>query len=148
MRIHLEHVIHASQEHVFAFFANPHQRPRWQRSLSSVSVETPGEPRRGTRWRESPTGLGVVSMEITVFDPPHRWAERGVSKAGQLDLLLIFHGEGARTRLVLDAELTLPRLLALGAPLAKPFILREIRHDLACAGRIVEEQERDAESAS
>ncbi len=140
MHIELESLVAAPASRVFQFFADPRQRPRWQRSLSDVTLETSEAPQLGTRWRESPAGLGTVHMEITTFDPPHRWAERGVSRLGRLDLTLTFHPEGASTRVVLHADLALPRLLALGAALVKPLMAREIKNDLARAASILEDE--------
>lgn len=138
MHLELERVILAPPLRVFEFFADPRNRPRWQRSLSSVTMLTQGEPGLGTRWQESPPGLGVVTMEITAFEPPTRWAERGVSKVGRLDLCLRFSTEGEGTRLRLDADLELPSFLRWGVGLAKPFMLREVRNDLARAAEILD----------
>jgi len=41
MYIELERSIAAPSSKVFRFFADPQNRPLWQRSLKSVSVQTP-----------------------------------------------------------------------------------------------------------
>jgi hypothetical protein len=99
---------------------------------------TPGEPGLGSRWRESPVGLGEVTLEITTYDPPRQWAERGTSTLGKLELTLTFTPEGTGTRVTLNASLGFPRPLRLGAWLTKPLILREIKSDMARAARLLE----------
>lgn len=142
MEIRLDEVIAAPPEHVFQFFSDPRQRPRWQRSLSEVSMLTPGEPGLGTRWRESPGGLGAVTLEIVAYEPPRQWAERGSSALGELELTLRFTPEGTGTRVTLSATLSFPSVLWIGARLIKPLIVREIRNDMARAARILEHGER------
>jgi hypothetical protein len=126
---------------VFRFFADPKNRPLWQRGLKSVSVQTPGEPGLGTRWLEAPLGLTTIELEVTAFEPPSRWAERGHSRFGSLELTLNFGAEGNTTRVSLLAWLRVARLLRPGAALAKPLIAREIKNDLARAARILETNE-------
>jgi len=138
MEIRLDQVIAAPPERVFHFFADPRQRPRWQRSLSQISLLTPGEPGLGTRWRESPVGLGAVTLEVTTHEPPRQWAERGSSALGELHLTLAFTPEGAGTRVALNATFGFPRPLRVVAWLMKPLILREIQNDMARAARILE----------
>jgi uncharacterized protein YndB with AHSA1/START domain len=123
---------------VFEFFADPHNRPHWQRSLKSVAVETPGRPRLGTRWRESPLGLGSVAMEITAFEAPYRWSERGSSSFGSLELTLTFAAEASGTEVLLTSDLVLRAPLLLLEPLLKPLLRREMKQDLARAASILE----------
>ena len=146
MEIRLDEVIAAPPEHVFRFFSDPRQRPRWQRSLREVCILTPGEPGLGTRWRESPVGLGVVTLEITAHEPPRQWAERGSSALGQLELTLTFTPEGTQTRVALNANLSFPCLLRVGAWLMKPLIVREIQNDMKRAARLLEHEQSIPES--
>ena len=77
-------------------------------------------------------------MEIICFEPPTRWAERGISRVGELDLSLGFGAEGEATRIVLDAELKLAWPVRWAGRFAKPLMAREMKHDLARARRILE----------
>jgi uncharacterized protein YndB with AHSA1/START domain len=140
MRLVLEKVIIAEQARVFRFFADPRNRPLWQRSLGSVTLQAAGKPRLGMRWHESPGGLVRVDVEITCFEPPKRWAERGVSRLGRLDLSLTFVPEEKATRVVLDAELELTWPLRSVSSLAKPLMAREMQHDLSQACQILERE--------
>ena len=142
MQIRLDEVIAAPPDRVFHFFSDPRQRPRWQRSLNRVSMLTPEEPGLGTRWRESPLGLGAIALEISAYDPPSQWAERGSSPLAQLELSLTFTPDGTGTRVALNATLRFARVLRVGAWLMKPLITREMQNDMARAARILEGAER------
>jgi len=133
----LEVVLDAPIERVFAFLADPENRPRWQSSLRRVELITNGEPRLGTRWREQPIGLGWVELEIVRFDQDREWSERAELAFGTFTLTLRFTPEDAATRVHVDAELALrgaARLLGLGARLVLP---RAFASDLRRAGRIL-----------
>jgi uncharacterized protein YndB with AHSA1/START domain len=133
----LEVVLDAPVERVFAFLADPENRPRWQSSLRRVETITTGEPRAGTRWREQPLGLGWVELEIVRFERDREWSERAELALGTFTLTLRFTPEGAATRVHVDAELALrgaARLLGPGARLVLP---RAFASDLRRAGRIL-----------
>lgn len=133
----LEVVLDAPVERVFAFLADPENRPRWQSSLRAVEMITDGEPRVGTRWREQPIGLGWVALEIVRFERDRAWSERAELAFGTFTLALRFTPEGAATRVHVDAELALrgaARLLGPGARLVLP---RAFASDLRRAGRIL-----------
>jgi hypothetical protein len=84
-------------------------------------------------------------MEISEFQSPTRWAERGRSKLGQLDLALSFAAEGETTRMLLEATFDLRWPLSWCSLVAKPMMLRGIRKDLERAASILE---REAQQAS
>jgi uncharacterized protein YndB with AHSA1/START domain len=133
----LEVVLDAPVERVFAFLADPENRPRWQSSLRRVELITNGAPRVGTRWREAPIGLGWVELEIVRFERDRAWSERAELAFGAFTLTLRFTPEGAATRVHVDAELALrgaARLLGSGARLVLP---RAFASDLRRAGRIL-----------
>jgi len=133
-----ERVIGAPPHQVFAFLSEPRNRPKWQRSLRRVEVLSRGETRLGTEWRETPFGIGTVAMRITEYDPPKRWAERGTSPLGRLDLTLTFEAVENRTRLRVDVQLETWPLVRFLARMGRPLMLREIRNDLAMAADILE----------
>ena len=133
----LEVVLDAPVERVFAFLADPENRPRWQSSLRRVELITIDEPRVGTRWREQPIGLGWVELEIVRFERDRAWSERAELAFGTFTLTLRFTPEGASTRVHVDAELALrgaARLLGPGVRLVLP---RAFASDLRRAGRIL-----------
>lgn len=133
----LEVVLDAPVERVFAFLADPENRPRWQSSLRRVQVLTEGEPGVGARWREQPLGLGWVELEIVRFERDRAWSERAELALGTFTLTLRFTPEGTATRVHVDAELALrgaARLLGPGARLVLP---RAFASDLRRAGRIL-----------
>lgn len=133
----LEVVLDAPVERVFAFLADPENRPRWQSSLRRVELITIDEPRVGTRWREQPIGLGWVELEIVRFERDRAWSERAELAFGTFTLTLRFTPEGAATRVHVDAELALrgaARLLGPGVRLVLP---RAFASDLRRAGRIL-----------
>jgi uncharacterized protein YndB with AHSA1/START domain len=133
----LEVVLDAPVERVFAFLADPLNRPRWQSSLRGVELNTEGRPRVGTRWREQPIGLGWVELEIVRFERDRAWSERAELAFGTFTLTLRFTPEGAATRVHVDAELALrgaARLLGPGVRLVLP---RAFASDLRRAGRIL-----------
>ena len=70
-----------SPEDVFAYIADFPRHPEWQEGLVSVTVETEGPSRVGTRVVHRRT-LGPQSVtptsEITAYEPPHVLGFRGI----------------------------------------------------------------------
>jgi hypothetical protein len=134
--------VDAPVEVVFAWFADPVNRPAWQSSLRDVAVLTDGPPALGTRWLDR-TVVGMTpEMTTSVFDPPYRWAEvgtwRGVTAELALDLARTGGGtEGAGTdvtaRFTLIGRGGWRPVAAVAARLAVP----AIRSDLRRAARLV-----------
>ena len=70
-----------SPEDVFAYIADFPRHPEWQDGLVSVTVETEGPTRVGTRVvHRRKVGPQTVSTksEITTYDPPHVLSFRGI----------------------------------------------------------------------
>jgi uncharacterized membrane protein len=70
-----------SPEDVFAYISDVPRHPEWQEGLVSVSVESEGPIRAGSRLvHRRKIGLGTVATtsEVTVFDPPHLLSFRGL----------------------------------------------------------------------
>lgn len=137
MRMQLELIVDAPVERVFAFLADPSNRPRWQASLRRVERLTSGAPRLGTRWREQPIGLGWVELEIVRFERDRAWSERAELPFGTFTLTLRFTPEGAATRVHVEAELALRGAARLLGPGAKLVLPRAFASDLRRAARIL-----------
>jgi hypothetical protein len=79
---------------VFAYLADPRNRPRWQSSLRRVDMlggaAGDGEPGVGTRWYDV-TWPGVRPlMEITDWEQNVRWVEHGRWRGLEVTLDLVF----------------------------------------------------------
>lgn len=75
---------------VFAYLADPRNRPEWQSSLRAVEMLDEGEPRVGMRWRDLTSARIAPDMVITEMDTDVLWAETGRWKAIEADLTLGF----------------------------------------------------------
>jgi len=75
---------------VFAYLADPRNRPEWQSSLRAVELLDEGEPRVGTRWRDLTSVRIAPEMVITEMETDVLWAETGRWKAFEADLTLGF----------------------------------------------------------
>ncbi|QIX25422.1 SRPBCC family protein [Nocardioides sp. JQ2195] len=79
-----------SAETVFAWLADLRNRPLWQGSLRAVDLTASPPYDVGTRWLDV-TWPGLrPRMEVTVFEPGVRWAERGHWHGLEVDLVLDF----------------------------------------------------------
>ena len=111
-------------EEVFTYLDDLTRHSEWQDQLESVTVETEGSTRVGTRARETRRVGGrtmTQTYEVTEHDPPRSFAFRGVDGPvrpvgrGFIEPA----GDGSRSRLTLDLDFEghgmgkLLRLLAL-----------------------------------
>lgn len=112
---------------LFDYLADPRHRPDWQSSIVELSVVDDVSPREGMRWKERARGFGRFDMEITEYRRNERWAERGVSPRGEIDLALDFAigPSPDSTRLTVTLELRLRGVFAATRHLA-PFVLRPL----------------------
>ena len=69
----------APRDTVFAYFADPVNRPEWQASLRKVEILDPGEPHVGQRWVDHVYGAPPFHLEITRLEPTTLWQEVGTS---------------------------------------------------------------------
>jgi uncharacterized protein YndB with AHSA1/START domain len=138
MRFSFDQVIQQPLTKVYPYLAEPRNRPTWQSTLRRVDMLTKGPPGRGTRWRERAVGFGTSEMEIIAFEPNRVWGEHARSAVGEATITLYFEEEAGTppvTRVRVEAELALPRLLG---PVARLVMTRLIRSDLARAERILQ----------
>ena len=127
----------APREAVFEVISDPRRRAEWQSSLRSVHVGS-GRPGLGTRWHEYTRGGLRFDLEITAFERPSRWAERGGGRAADAALDVRFEEGPTRgsTRLVLEVELTLKGVLKLAGPVVRRLMPLALRGDLARVAKL------------
>jgi uncharacterized protein YndB with AHSA1/START domain len=98
------------REDVFAYVTDPSTMPEWQKGAVSGHMDAPTTRvgskcttvrRIGGRQRE-------VTTVITEYDPPHRWADRGVD--GPIRAIVAVTVEplpdGSRSRLTIELDFT------------------------------------------
>ena len=123
-----------SPEDVFAYMDQLERHGEWQTQIVSVTRETEGPVRVGTRatdLRRTPMGKQSVTYEITEYDPPRKVSFRGLNgpirPVGTVTVEPI--GEG-RSRLTLHLELKGHGLFgALIAPLAQRDAHKQVPKD-------------------
>jgi hypothetical protein len=136
---------HAAPDVVFAYLADPRNRPEWQSSLRAVEVLDDGEPRTGLRWVDRTVlGIGPV-MEIVGMQPPGEqpgtWAESGTWHGVRASLSLTFlpvpgAADATVVRTLVDFPAGAPWLLPVRAVL-RVLAPPAVRSDLRRAARIV-----------
>lgn len=133
MQFVLVETLAAPREALFDVISDPRRRTEWQSSLRSVHVTGAEEPGLGTRWHEYTKGGLRFDLEITAFERPVRWAERGGGRAADAGLDVRFEEGPTRgsTRLVIDVEVTLKGVLKLAAPMVRRLMPLALRGDLA-----------------
>ena len=113
--------IDAPVERVWAVLADIERQPEWMHDLREVRVLTPPPVGVGTRavGRVQAFGIAVEDpIEITVFDPPVRYAIRHdgfVSGTGDIRLVLQGHDASGPTVVTWEEVLKAPVLPHLGA---------------------------------
>ncbi len=126
--------INRSPEDVFAYLDDLARHSEWQSQLESVTVETDGPTRVGTRAtdvRRVPGGKQAVTYEITEHDPPRRASFRGlngpVRPVGSVTVEPA--GEG-RSKVTLELDLQGHGLLGLiVGPLARSQARKQVPED-------------------
>ena len=140
METRVEATLQQPVDRVFAYLADPRNRPDWQSSIRWLEMIDDGEPRIGMRWRERATGFGTFDMEIVAFERDRTWAESGSSRLATIRVELSFDDLGAATRVGLHARVDLRGPLSLLAPV-QPLLLRPLmRADLRRAGRRIHQR--------
>ena len=129
--------LQAPREALFDIISDPRRRAEWQSSLRSVHVQGSSKPGLGMRWYEYTRGGLRFDLEITAFERPSRWAERGGGRAANAALDVRFDEGPPRgsTRLVIDVDVTLKGVLKLASPMVRRLMPLALRGDLA---RVVE----------
>jgi uncharacterized membrane protein len=130
-----------SPEDVFAYITDVPRHPEWQEGLVSVSVETEGPVRVGSRVvhrRKLGPGTVATTSEITAFDPPHLVAFRGLDGPIRAEGTQRVEpvGEGSRVRL--EMEMRGHGLGALMLPMARRQATRQVAASHEKLKRILE----------
>jgi uncharacterized membrane protein len=130
-----------SQEDVFAYIADFSRHPEWQEGLVSVTVETEGPTRVGTRVvhrRKLGPQTVATTSEITAYDPPQVVSFRGIDgpirATGSQRVELA--GEGSRV--LFEMELTGHGLGKLMLPMARRQAARQVAASHEKLKRILE----------
>src|SRR4051812_27456328 len=114
---------------VFAYVTDPAKLPEWQETTVSVTQETDGPLRAGTRLREvrrAPLGKRVESLvEVSEYEPDSAFALRILDGPLKVDGAYRFTGEDGRTRVSFAAGGELHGPLRLIAPLVKRAMTRQ-----------------------
>lgn len=132
MRVDLEHVVAHPVDQVFAFMADVRNRPRWQEKTRDVELITDGEPRLGTRWRETVKGIGTYQAEVVAFERDALWVEAADLEAGsgRIEVAFAPAEDGAATRVNVAVEISLRGTKRLMEPALAPMIRRQMPADL------------------
>jgi uncharacterized protein YndB with AHSA1/START domain len=111
--------IAATPDEVWRYLADIPGQPRWMRDLKSLTIETPGEVRVGTRAVGTVRMFGVTQtdpIEITAFEAPRHFGLRHLGGfTGTGDFWLSPTNEGRSTRVRWREELR-PDPAGLGVP--------------------------------
>ncbi len=95
-------------EEVFAYVTDPRTMPEWQQGCVSGRMDGPTTHvgskcttirNIGGRERESTT-------EITEYDPPRRWADRGINGPVRAKVVVTVAPTGSSSRLTIDLDFT------------------------------------------
>jgi uncharacterized protein YndB with AHSA1/START domain len=125
---------------VFAFLADPRNRPLWQTSLRGVTDIDEGTPQTGMHWRDV-TKVGIKpSMEITELTPYRVLTETGRWRgiAGLLRLRFVRTPQG--TRLTAEGHLSGRGPFTVIAALSGRWAPQTIRKDLLRASEVLAER--------
>ena len=90
------------------------------------------------RWHEYTRGGLRFDLEITRFERPRRWAERGHGRAAEAALDVRFEEGPTRgsTRLVIEVEVRLKGVLKLAEPMVRRLMPLALRADLARVAKL------------
>jgi uncharacterized protein YndB with AHSA1/START domain len=126
---------------VFAYFADPRNRPEWQGSLARVEMLDEGPPRVGMRWIDHVRVGPAFELQIIGLQEDRLWAEAGSTGPFTAFGTLLFEDESSGgvsgTRVQCVARVRGRRLARpLGWPAtAVAGVL--VRNDLARAARVL-----------
>jgi uncharacterized protein YndB with AHSA1/START domain len=135
-------VVDAPIERTWAVVADIPLQPEWMHEMKRVEITTPGPVGVGTRGEATVRifGIGVTDpVEITEFEPPHRFAIRheGLFTGG--GVITLEAGADGSTTIVRWQETLVPPLLPeLGALVQAPILQGIFQADLHRLKRLVE----------
>ena len=152
MRIHPPSIdIDATPERVFAFMTNLAFARRWQPDLVAIPRPlTDGGFRVGARWRMEVAEYGrSFEVETWVVDmtPNERLVYGMDAPTATVEVDYHLRRDGARTRLEVDATITLKGLMRLFSALVNGMVRRKFESRLQLLREAVEAEEANAGTA-
>jgi uncharacterized protein YndB with AHSA1/START domain len=126
-------------EAVFALLTNVGRLPEWQ--ASSIRAEADGPVREGSRIRETRRFLGRefrTEMEVTAYDPPHRFDVRSINAPIPLTIRHTLEPSGGGTRIAVVGEANPRSVMRFAAGGIAKTAEREFRRDLAKLKELLE----------
>ncbi|MDX1664945.1 MAG: SRPBCC family protein [Candidatus Promineifilaceae bacterium] len=130
-------------EAVWEYTTDIHNFPQWQTDVKEIRKLTEGPVGAGTRAVDVREMFGrkmEQTMEITTFDPPHRFEARSVEGPMEVEVAYLFEpaGDSTRVKTVVDGE---PGgLFKLAGPVLKMMASRQTRGELGKLKEILEGQ--------
>ena len=131
-----------SPEDVFAYIADFPRHPEWQEGLVSVTVETQGPSRVGTRVvhrRKLGPQTVATTSEVTAYDPPHVLGFRGIDGPIRAEGSQRVEPAGDRSRVLFEMELKGHGLGKLMLPMARKQAARQVAASHEKLKRILED---------
>ena len=128
-------------EDVFAYIADAPRHPEWQEGLVSVTVETEGPMRVGTRIvhrRKLGPQTVATTSEITEYDPPHLVGFRGIDGPIRATGSQRVEPAGDGSRVLFEMELQGHGLGKLMLPMARKEAARQVENSHATLKRLME----------
>ncbi len=120
----------------------------WMTEMRDIRITTPGPTRVGTRGEATVriAGISVTDpVEVTEFQPPHRYAIRHEGRFTGGGLITLEAGPDDRVTIVRWEETLIPPILPdLGALVQAPILRSIFQADLARLKRLVETGDADA----
>jgi uncharacterized protein YndB with AHSA1/START domain len=97
-------------EEVFAYVTDPSTMPEWQQGCVSGQMDAP-TTRVGSKCttvRRIGGHERAVTTEITEYDPPRRWADRGIDGPVRAIVAVTVEplADGSRSRLTIEVDFT------------------------------------------
>jgi uncharacterized membrane protein len=130
-----------SPEDVFAYITDVPRHPEWQEGLVSVSVETEGPLRVGSRVvhrRKLGPRTVATTSEITTLDPPRLVAFRGLDGPIRGEGTQRVERAGEGSRVLFEMEMRGHGLGALMLPMARRQATRQVAESHQKLKRILE----------
>lgn len=121
-------VLDRSPAELFAIVADPQSQLIWDaESLKQVEALTPGPLGKGSRYRGTFSGLGVVEYEYAEYEPPTRFAHRSIVRMGEIYHTFEFEPLPEGTRLTHTSTLRARGLWRLLAPMMRRVMQNRLR---------------------
>lgn len=95
-------------DEVFGYVTDPSTFPQWQKGVVSGHLDGKGVGARCTTVRKIGGRERKVTTEITEYDPPRRWADRGIDGPIRAIVAVTVDpvADGARSRLTIEVDFT------------------------------------------